>query len=64
MGLFTRKPSKPAGARNAYCSFCRKSHMEAGPLAEGPNDVYICRQCAIACKELIEAELERREPVA
>src|SRR5207248_853435 len=27
--------------RNAYCSFCRKSYREVGPLVEGPGDVEV-----------------------
>ena len=28
--------------KNAFCSFCRKSYRDVGPLVEGPGDVYIC----------------------
>src|SRR5690606_4824120 len=31
--------------KNAYCSFCRKSYRDVGPLVEGPGDVYICGEC-------------------
>ena len=31
--------------RNAFCSFCRKSYRDVGPLVEGPGDVYICGEC-------------------
>ena len=27
--------------KNAFCSFCRKSYRDVGPLVEGPGDVYI-----------------------
>ncbi|HEV3437988.1 MAG TPA: ClpX C4-type zinc finger protein, partial [Gemmata sp.] len=41
-----RKPPGTAGRnRNAYCSFCRRSHRDVGPLVEGPGDVYICGEC-------------------
>ena len=43
-----------------YCSFCRKSYREVGPLAEGPDEVFICHQCVLLCKDLIEQELHRR----
>lgn len=46
--------------RPGYCSFCRKSYKEAGSLAEGPDEVYICYHCVIACKNLIEEERRRR----
>lgn len=42
-----------------HCSFCRKHYREVGPLAEGPDLVYICRQCARACRSLIEDECRR-----
>src|SRR5207302_1477480 len=36
-----RKPSNPSNRnRNAYCSFCRKSHRDVGPLVEGPVAVH------------------------
>ena len=31
--------------KNAFCSFCRKSYRDVGPLVEGPGDVYICGEC-------------------
>jgi hypothetical protein len=49
-----------------YCSFCRKNYREVGPLAEGPDWVFICYRCLLLCKELIENECHRRgiEPPA
>jgi ATP-dependent Clp protease ATP-binding subunit ClpX len=46
----------------ARCSFCRKSHTDAGPLVEGPEDVYICRECIELCQAIIDQEQHRREP--
>jgi ATP-dependent Clp protease ATP-binding subunit ClpX len=46
--------------RNAYCSFCRKSYREVGPLVEGPGDVYICGECIELCQSIIEQEKRRR----
>jgi ATP-dependent Clp protease ATP-binding subunit ClpX len=46
--------------RNAFCSFCRKSYKEVGPLVEGPGDVYICGQCIELCQSIIDQELRRR----
>jgi len=43
----------------AHCSFCRQSHREVGPLAEGPDAVYICRACVQACGNLIDEERNR-----
>jgi hypothetical protein len=43
-----------------YCSYCRQNYREAGPLAEGPDEVFICYRCVLACKKLIEDEYRRR----
>jgi ATP-dependent Clp protease ATP-binding subunit ClpX len=56
-----RKPPGTAGRnRNAYCSFCRRSHRDVGPLVEGPSDVYICGECIDLCQSIIEQERKRR----
>jgi ATP-dependent Clp protease ATP-binding subunit ClpX len=56
-----RKPSNPSARnRNAYCSFCRKSHRDVGPLVEGPGDVYICGECIDLCSSIIDQEKRRR----
>ena len=49
-----------ATKKNAFCSFCRKSYQEVGPLVEGPNEVYICGQCVELCQSIIEQERHRR----
>jgi ATP-dependent Clp protease ATP-binding subunit ClpX len=46
--------------RNAFCSFCRKSYLHAGPLVEGPGDVYICGECSELCQSIIDQERRRR----
>jgi ATP-dependent Clp protease ATP-binding subunit ClpX len=57
----TRKPPGTAGRnRNAYCSFCRRSHRDVGPLVEGPGDVYICGECIELCQSIIDQEKKRR----
>ncbi len=50
--------SKP---RNAYCSFCRKSYRDVGPLVEGPDNVYICADCIELCQSIIIQEKYRRQ---
>jgi len=56
-----RKPTGNSGRnRNAYCSFCRKSHRDVGPLVEGPGDVYICSECIELCQSIIDQEKRRR----
>jgi ATP-dependent Clp protease ATP-binding subunit ClpX len=46
--------------RNAYCSFCRKSYRDVGPLVEGPGDVYICAECVSLCQSILDQEKRRR----
>jgi hypothetical protein len=36
-----------------WCSFCRKNYKDVGPLAEGPDQVYICFQCCLLCASII-----------
>ncbi len=56
-----RRPPGTAGRnRNAYCSFCRRSHRDVGPLVEGPGDVYICGECIERCQSIIDQEKKRR----
>lgn len=50
--LFPRYPG--------WCSFCRKIHKEVGPLAEGPDLVFICYQCCLLCASMIQTECRRR----
>ena len=50
-GWLTRR--QPRGQRTAYCSFCRRSHLDVGPLAEGPDLVFICRHCIESCGRLV-----------
>src|SRR5580765_4459430 len=46
--------------RNAFCSFCRKSYRDVGPLVEGPGDGYICGECVELCQSIIDQEKRRR----
>jgi ATP-dependent Clp protease ATP-binding subunit ClpX len=39
------------------CSFCGKSHAEVRKLISGPG-VYICDNCIILCKNVLDRELE------
>ena len=59
-----RKPTPTGGStgrnRNAFCSFCRKSYRDVGPLVEGPGDVYICGECVELCQSIIDQERKRR----
>src|SRR5260221_10767090 len=57
-----RKPTAGSAGRNrnAFCSFCRKSYRDVGPLVEGPGDVYICGECIELCQSILEQERRRR----
>lgn len=55
-GLGTNKDAR----KNAFCSFCRKSYREVGPLVEGPGDVYICGECIELCSSILDQERRRR----
>src|SRR6476619_2223705 len=46
--------------KNTFCSFCRKSYRDVGPLVEGPGDVYICGECIYLCQSILEQEQRRR----
>ncbi len=46
--------------KNAFCSFCRKSYRDVGPLVEGPGDVYICGECIDLCHNILDQEQRRR----
>jgi ATP-dependent Clp protease ATP-binding subunit ClpX len=60
-GAGGRRPTGNTGRnRNAYCSFCRKSYRDVGPLVEGPGDVYICGECVELCQSIIDQEKRRR----
>lgn len=60
-GSGSRRPTGNTGRnRNAYCSFCRKSYRDVGPLVEGPGDVYICGECIELCQSIIDQEKRRR----
>src|SRR5947209_857711 len=60
-GSSGRRPTGSTGRnRNAFCSFCRKSYRDVGPLVEGPGDVYICGECIELCQSIIDQEKRRR----
>src|SRR5207253_10864678 len=57
---FTTGNRSSTGKKNAFCSFCRKSFREVGPLVEGPGDVYICGECIELCQSILDQEKRRR----
>ncbi len=50
------------GRRSTTCSFCGKSQRDAGPMVEGPGDVYICAACVDLCHNIIKQEKRRSGP--
>ncbi len=48
-----------SGRRGHQCSFCNRSHEEAGPFVEGPNGVFICANCVELCHNIIRQEQRR-----
>ena len=60
-GTGGKKPTSNTGRnRNAFCSFCKKSFRDVGPLVEGPADVFICGECIELCQSIIVQEKKRR----
>lgn len=57
-----RGSSASQSKKNAFCSFCRKSYRDVGPLVEGPGDVYICGECIELCQSILDQEQKRRGP--
>lgn len=57
-----RSGSGGSNKKNAFCSFCRKSYRDVGPLVEGPGDVYICGECIELCQSILDQEQKRRGP--
>jgi ATP-dependent Clp protease ATP-binding subunit ClpX len=47
------------GKTGSTCSFCGRSHRDAGPMVEGPNDVFICQSCVELCHNIITQERRR-----
>ncbi len=47
--------------KNAFCSFCRKSYRDVGPLVEGPGDVYICGDCIELCQSILDRSGDEEE---
>jgi len=54
--------NNPNGAsrKNAFCSFCKKSYRDVGPLVEGPENVFICGECIELCQTILTQEKKRR----
>lgn len=58
----TSRRGTSTSKKNAFCSFCRKSYRDVGPLVEGPGDVYICSECIELCQSILDQEQRRRGP--
>ena len=51
--------STGGGRRSSTCSFCGKGQRDAGPMVEGPKDVYICKSCVELCHNIIRQETRK-----
>ena len=60
VGGLGRRGAGGTTKKNAFCSFCRKSYRDVGPLVEGPGDVYICGECIELCQSILDQEKRRR----
>ena len=45
--------------RSSTCSFCGKGQRDAGPMVEGPKDVFICKSCVELCHNIIKQETRK-----
>lgn len=50
--------------RMTFCSFCGKPQAEVRKLIAGPSSVFICDQCVLVCKNLVDKELKDQKPPA
>ena len=44
------------GRQGQVCSFCGRSGDEAGPIVEGPSNVFICSHCVELCHNIVSQE--------
>ncbi len=51
--------TRGGGRRTSTCSFCGKNQRDAGPMVEGPKDVYICKSCVELCHNIIRQETKK-----
>lgn len=58
------RKSAQLGPPKGKCSFCCRSHLESGPLAQGPMGDLICFDCACATLGIIADEIDRLDAVA
>lgn len=56
----TTDSSKEGPKKKAFCSFCRRSSRDAGPLVEGAGCVFICEECLNLCQSILSREKRRR----
>jgi len=57
-----RGPRSRGGKQQEHCSFCGKSHDEAGPMVAGPPGLFICSECVELCYNVLEQEFHRATP--
>ena len=44
----------------SICNFCGKSEQDAGPMIQGPSDVFICGNCVELCANIIAQEKSKQ----
>ena len=44
----------------SICNFCGKNEQDAGPMIEGPSDVFICGNCVELCANIIAQEKSKK----
>ena len=49
-----------SSSATVHCSFCRKPYPRVGPVVEGPESIYICYDCILLNKTIIEEEARLR----
>ena len=55
----SRGGGRGGSRRSTTCSFCGKGQREAGPMVEGPKDVFICKGCIELCHNIIRQETKK-----
>ena len=54
MGWFSDFFASRVRKRDVSCSFCMRSCLDAGPLVEGPSEVFICSACGDAASTSLD----------
>ena len=58
----SKSSSSGKSGKGSFCSFCGKGQRDAGPMFEGPTDVYICWALVELCHNLMRQEKRQASP--